>query len=124
MKSTGLQHKLIAEIETHSWSSFDVSFSPDSRTMAAGTHEEKGFNFIDTKTWRLRHALPDVESCPAGISFSPDSQTAVIAFGKEAQFSCWDLATGRARWSFKPGSGHAAFSPDGKLIAATRGNDV
>jgi len=58
----------------------------------------------------LEVSLPIAER-NIGLTLSPDGGT--IAVGTEL----WDLRTGRLRAAFKEGSGRAAFSPNGRVVA-------
>ena len=119
-------HKLkpIATFHTHSWFVYAVAFSPDSKTLAAGTLEDVGFSLIDTKTWKVRRILDELDSPPDGVAFSPDSRSMIVPMGKESLLSCWDTNSGDCKWSFKPGSAAAVFSPNGRTVAATRGKEL
>jgi WD40 repeat protein len=116
--------KPIATFHTHSWFVYTVAFSPDSRTLAAGTLEDAGFSLIDTKTWKVRHVLPELDSPPHQAAFSPDGQSMIVSMGRESGLSCWDTQSGACKWSSKSGTNAAVFSPDRRAVTVTRGKEI
>ena len=108
---------------------FDVAFSPDGKTIAAGYANVRGGGVV---LWDLASAsawsddpLPVKEGFVMGVAFSPDGKT--IAAGYAGIFGSgvvlWDVAA-RKRLADDPlpvKEGFVmgvAFSPDGKTIAA------
>lgn len=106
-------------------STWCVAFSPDSRTLAAGT--ATGAIYLwDVATGELRRELAGHRDAVFGVHFSPDGAW-LASCGRDAPgVRIWDLAAGRVlhgiaahpQWTWC-----ARFSPDGKRLA-TCGDDA
>jgi WD40 repeat protein len=118
-----------------------VVFSPDGRTLAAGSSTEYGTGRCRVPLWevpsgKLRLSLEvGTDHHVSAVQFSPDGKTLATGglarhqeFGKQENFDdlpsiikLWDVATGKMRTEYKGMKGwirSVAFSPDGKLLAA------
>jgi sugar lactone lactonase YvrE len=105
-------------------------FSPDGKTFAcAGRWKEEwdprdGHIYLwDVATGKeIRRIEVDPGSGASGLVFSPDSKI-LLAINGKGDFDLWETQSGKLRQTLKHADGPmdgAAFSPDGKLIAATR----
>ena len=84
------------------WGVHAVAFSPDGKTIAANS-------------WVTQSTVEHIEGK------DPASDTAPIT---GAVVGLWDVATGKWRRTFANASGPLAFSPDGKLLAATQASSI
>ena len=85
-------------------------------------HDNVGVVIIDVNTWSIR-TLPELASTLDHLAFSPDGTSFVLPIGGDDPTQCWKT-TATLKWEIKPGSMDAAFSPDGKTLAATRSKFV
>jgi WD40 repeat protein len=97
-----------------------VEFSPDSKTLASGSHD-RNVILWDVASRRQRMVLYGHEDAVTSIAFSPDG--AILASASEDRsVILWDVATGRQlgpplrEHNAKVHS--VAFSPDGKTLAS------
>ncbi|MFJ8664060.1 protein kinase [Streptomyces sp. NPDC093795] len=98
---------------------YEVRFSPDGRTLAAGTNGPiHRVHLWDVATRALTHTLDRRGPVSYPITFSPDSKT--IATNGDGDVLFWNAATG-ALTGTAGGDWEAvtalAFSPDGKAFA-------
>src|SRR5262249_12106418 len=107
-----------------------VQFSPDGRTLAASTGEDRGTSPGEVRLWDLagRKApgtLGGLTRGAASIAFSPDGMTIATA-GADGVVRLWDAATHEPRNALKSSECHSvAFSPDGRWLASAHvGGDV
>lgn len=95
-----------------------VAFSPDGRTLAAGSYPE-GVQVWDVPTGKLKYAVPAKWShVISDVAFSPDGR--IIASGDGTEAHLMDAETGRLLTTLTPPSKRVfalAFSPDGKTLA-------
>ena len=99
---------------------YQPSFSPKGNILATGFGN-------DVQLWSVPDlkplaTLPGHKWTIDGLAFSPDGAL-LASMGRQSDIRLWDVTTGRLRrlFSGKPGNGglrHAAFSPDGRTLAA------
>jgi WD40 repeat protein len=95
---------------------WSLAFSPDGRTLAAGT--TLTVDLWDVKTRKIRTQLTH-RSPVRALTFSSDGQTLVAASGR--QLTLWDVAFGKPQGGLK---GHdrlinaTMISPDGRTLAS------
>lgn len=98
-----------------------VAFSPDGKTLAAGSGTPTGPIDDAVRLWRLPTGELEATLWERGtvwsIAFSPDGMT--LASGNGEAITLWDMTTNQARASLGRGAIRSvAFSPDGKLLAS------
>jgi tetratricopeptide (TPR) repeat protein len=95
-----------------------VSFSPDGRTLASGSHD-KTVRLWDVETGKERATLSGHTDHVNSVSFSPDGLTLVSA--GDLFIHLWDVETGKERATLS-GPKHydsiASFSPDDRTLAS------
>jgi WD40 repeat protein len=98
---------------------WDVAFSPDGKTLAAGT-EFKVVRRWDVATGREKPPLRGHTDIVHGLAYSPDGSMLASA-SMDTTVKLWDAASGDEFTTLK---GHTsavksvAFSPDGRMIAS------
>jgi WD40 repeat protein len=115
-------------LEGHQNSVTSVSFSPDGKTLASGSHD----NTI--KLWSLDgkvHTLAiktingDGNNRANSVSFSPDGK--ILASGIiDNRVILWDVKTGKERTTLNEDGGilSVSFSPNGKFLAVGTNNNT
>ena len=95
--------------------------SPDGKTLAAASYDQRILRLYDASTGLPRFpAAPGHASVVGGVAFSPDG-TALASCGSDGNDILWDAATGKKRLTLTGRRGRAvdvAFSPDGKAMAS------
>jgi WD40 repeat protein len=100
-----------------------LSFSPDNKTLAAGTRQ--GIQFFDTTSGRLKASRAWHKGWVNALEFSPDGK--ILATASDKQVRLWDVRTLRVLATLQ---GHKTevvtlnFSPDGKFIASGSWEEV
>jgi WD40 repeat protein len=102
-----------------------LAFSPDGKTLASGNHDYT-VKLWDVATGTERATLEgyDDDAWVDSVSFSPDGRT-LASVSRDTIF-LWDVATGRNTAKILAEFGDvaaAAFTPDGKLLALSNGDD-
>jgi WD40 repeat protein len=104
-------HPSLLPNSSHRW-----AVSPDGKRLAS--RDEVDVKLWDLLTGQIRAVIPGKPGEDFGtLAFSPDSKTLAIRHG--SALTLWDEAAQKA-WATVPVSltGHVAFSPDGKRLAA------
>ena len=96
---------------------YSVAFSPDGKTLAAGSGD-KTVRLWDVETGKLLRTLTGHGDVVRSVAFSPDGKT--LASGSiDKTLRLWDVRTGNLAATLK---GHSlkslAFSPDGQTLAS------
>ena len=111
----------IASLTESSGSIYGLSFSPDSRTLAAGNDHDTIYLWdVAARTVKTALKGPTDTVDLNSISFSPDGST-LASGGADGTVRVWDLATGEQIASL---TGHSnvvtrlSFGPDGKTLAS------
>ena len=96
---------------------YDVSFSPDGKTLASGSWSE--IRLWDVATGELRYTLTG--NGGYSVSFSPDGQMLASGGGYNETIRLWDVATG-IPLAILTGHGDyvlsVSFSPDGQTFVS------
>lgn len=100
-------------------SAYDVSFSPDKRTVAVAA-QDKAIHLFDVTTGSPIRTLRGHRDQVFSVAFSPDGQK--LASGTwSGNIRLWDIKRGRAQ-TFKSETHQVwrlAFSPNGKILASS-----
>jgi WD40 repeat protein/serine/threonine protein kinase len=97
----------------------DLSFAPDSRTLAVGSHPES-VRLWDTVHWKSRGVLPDPTGKAHPVALSPDGKTLATSWHDD-RIRLWDAAT-RLEWlELRPDGWRVralTFAHTGKILAS------
>jgi WD40 repeat protein len=111
--------KSLAELRGHKGTVVSVSFSADAKTLATSSYDDERVILWDTATWKMSTALP-VGVGRNVVRCSPKDSLLVVSGDPNKAPALWDIEKGKttlALRSSRPIVG-AAFSPDGKYLAA------
>jgi WD40 repeat protein len=111
--------KSLAELRGHKGTVVSVSFSADARTLATSSYDDERVILWDTATWKMSKALP-VGGEGNVVRYSPKDSLLFVSGGPERGPALWDIEKGKTTLALR-GSRYivgAAFSPDGKYLAA------
>jgi WD40 repeat protein len=107
-------------------SMFDLKFSPDGKWLAAAG-VDKIVYIYDTKTWKISRRFVGQPEMISALAISADGSRLAsggfneITLKKPVKVLIWDVATGKTVRTFDAPQRvtSVAFSPDGKLLAAS-----
>jgi WD40 repeat protein len=106
-----------------------VALSPDGKMLATINNNQR-VRLIDVATGKEREQFKDLQIYISSVAFSPDGKSLVLAT-QEEKVVVLDVATGREVRQFMPAGGmnnsflqSAVYSPDGKLVAASGGDNM
>jgi len=111
----------------HEYRLMCVAFSPDGSEIASGGNE--GIAIFDSASGRQKRRLTKTHGATVSITFSPDGER-LATLSVECYVQIWDLVLGREKrllgsaQRLTGGGGQVAFSPDGRWLAATCGEEV
>jgi RNA polymerase sigma factor (sigma-70 family) len=105
-----------------------VALSPDGKWVAAGGPAGKVVNLWSAATGKLERAIKTEGAQPWSVAFSPDGKSLVVGgqTGGAGEVSVWEVGTGKRKHALETGKyvNAVAFSPDGKLVAASTGGEA
>jgi WD40 repeat protein len=104
-----------------------LAFSPDGKTVAAGTTRSSDVKLIDVATKKLRRRIWTQPGWIGCVAFSPDGKT--LAFGNStSNVFLADPATGKVHSPWLVGHlghvGTVAFTADGKTLVSVSGDTL
>jgi WD40 repeat protein len=108
-----------------------VEVSPDGRTLAGIDLEQMGAVFVrpldrSEKTWLRSKSQGAATAVPSLLQFSPDGRLLFTGGQRGGAISFWNTAS--LEWEGKipafPSINHAAFSPDGHLLAISHSDGI
>ncbi len=102
----------------HTGTVFSVSFSPDGKTLASASHDQR-IKLWNVASGKELNTLAGHSSTGSSIAFSPDGKT-LVSVSMDETVKLWDVAKGKKLKTFKIKPLDAisiAFSRDGKTVA-------
>jgi len=104
---------------------FGVAFSPDGRTLASASDDDK-VRFWDVHSRTERGPPLPGHTQALGVAFSPDGRT-LASGSKDGTVRLWDVHSrtllGRALTGHTDAVSRVAFSPDGRTLASASDDD-
>jgi RNA polymerase sigma factor (sigma-70 family) len=109
-----------------------IALPADGRTLATASRD-RTVRLWDVATGRELRRLPGHEGLPGWgslrfVAFSPDGKTLASGVSPSGVVRLWDVSAGKElrklRSPVRRWLGHAAFSPDGKIVAAAADRHV
>jgi len=97
-----------------------VAFSPDGLSIAAAG-EDDTLNLWDVTSGRKLHAFAGHKDLVQAVAFSPDGRT-IASAAKDSTVRLWHVSSGQELRRFE--GSWAEFSPDGRSIIVSAGDDV
>jgi WD40 repeat protein len=109
--------RIVRTLKTDALFLYSVAFSPNSKLVAAGAHDDQ-IRIWDVRTGRLRRTLPSYGARVLALAFSPNGEM-LAAANYHQVVELWRIRSGRLLHRIEVG--HRAmdvvFSPDGRTIA-------
>ncbi len=102
-----------------------ISFSPDGRTLASGSHDNT-VRLWDMDTWTEIGTLEGHTDAVNSVSFSPDGRT-LASMGDDNTLRLWDVDSQTQIYTLAGYTGSVesvSFSPDGQTIASGGNDDI
>lgn len=96
-----------------------LRFSPDSRFVAASSHDSSLVMLWDARTHRRLATLDGHERPVQSVAFSPDARTLATSSFIDGTTRLWSVPTHRQLASIDAGAGWARFSPDGRTLVTS-----
>ena len=96
-----------------------AAFSPDGKTLIAGTQFQMTFYVWNTETWELLQTYEG--DITADLAFSPDGRFFATAGGTWHEANLWNAQTGKLVYNFSEMPGWVwaiAYDPNGRYVAA------
>lgn len=118
--------ELLRHIDELPVSMFDLKFSPDGKWLAAAGVDQIVYIY-DTKTWKISRRFIGQPEMISALAFSADGSKLasggfnVVTLKKPVKVLIWDVGSGQTVRTFDAPQRvtSIAFSPDGKLAAAS-----
>ena len=118
-KGGQLDVKEIKILQGHSADVFSLSFSPDNKLLASGSHDNT-VKIWDIESGECLYTLKGHRHLTYSVVFSPDGK--MVASGSfDTTIKLWDVETGEEIRTLQGHKGQirvVAFSPDGSIIAS------
>ncbi len=96
-----------------------VAFSPDGKTLAAGS-EDGSITLWDVETRKERRCIKAHKGIVVSVAFNPKGKSLASGGSQEKLARLWDIESGKEQLTFEADqatAGPVAFSPDGQTLA-------